>query len=165
MASERCVSIGWSLAVGFFMEDHTVLLKEERFRNAIAMDEAWEVWSEENTRIFPCINLTPMEEAQEASIKNTRISNGLEKGVLSTTTRGDEEMEEVMKNVLCMKRMEWHGRKCESVNHVGEIIAKGRIVAYDPREPILDNNLGETKVGVTILNCPKDKSQIMTIWR
>ncbi len=70
-----------------------------------------------------------------------------------------------MKNVPCMKRMEWCGRKCELVNHVGEITAKGRIVACDPRKPILDDNLGETEVGVTILSCPKDTSQIMTIWR
>jgi hypothetical protein len=29
----------------------------------------------------------------------------------------------------------------------------------------LDNDLGETKVGVTILSYPKVISQIMTIWR
>jgi hypothetical protein len=35
--------------------------------------------------------------------------------------------QEGMKNVLCMKRMEWWGRKCELVNHVGEIIVEGRL--------------------------------------
>jgi hypothetical protein len=71
-----------------------------------------------------------------------------------------------MKNVPCMKRMEWRARKCELVNHVGEIIVEGRIVAYDPREPILDNDLDETNVGVIILNCPNDnRSPIMSIWR
>jgi len=43
------------------------------------------------------------------------------------------------------------------VNHVGEIIAEGRIVAHDPKEPILDKNFGEIKVGVPISNYPKDR--------
>ncbi len=64
--------------------------------------------------------------------------------------------QEGMKNVLCMKRMEWWGRKCELVNHVGETIVEGRIVACDPREPILDDDLGEIDIGVTILKYPKD---------
>jgi hypothetical protein len=51
------------------------------------------------------------------------------------------------------------------VNHVGEMIAEGRIVACDLRELVLDDNLGETNVRVTILNCPNDRSQIMSIWR
>jgi hypothetical protein len=67
-------------------------------------------------------------------------------------------MEEGMKIVPCMKRMEWRGKKCESVNHVGKIIVERRIVAYDPRELVLDDNLGEIKVWVTILSCPKDTS-------
>jgi hypothetical protein len=55
--------------------------------------------------------------------------------------------QEGMKNVPCMKRMEWQGKKCELVNHVGEIIVEGKIVTYDPREPILDDELGELTVG------------------
>jgi len=99
-----------------------------------------------------------MEEAWEAnSEENTINSNYLKEGVPSITIRSDEEMEEGMKNVLCMKRMEWRGKKCELVNHVGEIIAKGRIVAHDPREPILDEDFGEIKVGVLISNYPKDR--------
>jgi len=66
-------------------------------------------------------------------------------------------MEKGMKNVLCMKRMEWRGRKCELVNHVEEIIAEGRIVSHDPKEPILDEDFGEIKVGVPISNYPKDR--------
>jgi len=72
--------------------------------------------------------------------------------------RGDEEMEEVMKNAPCMKIIEWHGKKCELMNHVGNIIVGRKIVAYDPRELVLDNDLGETEVGVRILSCPKDTS-------
>jgi hypothetical protein len=44
------------------------------------------------------------------------------------------------------------------VNHVEEIIVEGRIVACDPKELVLDDNLGETKLWVTILSCPKDTS-------
>jgi hypothetical protein len=67
-------------------------------------------------------------------------------------------MEKIMKNVPCMKKMEWCGRKCEFVNHVGDIIIEGSIVTCDPREPVLDDNLGETEVRVTILSFPKDAS-------
>jgi hypothetical protein len=55
-----------------------------------------------------------------------------------------------------MKRMKWWGRKCELVNNVGKIVVEGRIVAYDPRELVLDDDLGEIDIGVTILNYPKD---------
>jgi hypothetical protein len=51
------------------------------------------------------------------------------------------------------------------LNHVGEIIVERRIVTYDPREPILDDNLGETNVRVIIFNYLKDQSHIMSIWR
>jgi len=105
-----------------------------------------------------------MEEVQEASIEeNIKNFDGLEEGASSTTVKGDEKMEKGMKNVPCMKRMEWHGRKCELVNYVGEIIIERRIVACDPREHVLDDDLCEIEVGVTILSCPKDTSQIMTI--
>jgi hypothetical protein len=67
-------------------------------------------------------------------------------------------MEEGMKKFPCMKRIEWRGRKCELMNHVGDIIVEGRIVVCDPREFVLDDDLGETKVGVIILGCPKDTS-------
>jgi hypothetical protein len=60
--------------------------------------------------------------------------------------------------------MQWHGRKCALVNDVGEmIIAKGRIVMCDLRELVLNDDLGETDVGVTILSYPNDRSQIMSI--
>jgi hypothetical protein len=63
-----------------------------------------------------------------------------------------------------MKRMQWHGRKCVLVNDVGNmIIAKGRIVMCDLREIVLNDDLGETDVRVTILSYPNDRSQIMLI--
>jgi hypothetical protein len=51
------------------------------------------------------------------------------------------------------------------LNDVGEMITKEKIMACDLKEPILDKDLGETNVGVSILNYPKDRSQIMSIWR
>ncbi len=76
----------WQLV--FVVEDHMVLIEEERSKNATVMDEAREVWSEENAINFPCINVAPMEEAQEASLEeNTRISNGLEEGAPSIIVR------------------------------------------------------------------------------
>ncbi len=44
------------------------------------------------------------------------------------------------------------------INCVADIIVGRKIVAYDPRELVLDNDLGETKIGVRILSCPKDTS-------
>jgi hypothetical protein len=141
------------------VEDHTVLFGEERFTNVAPMEEAKEVCSKEKTRMFSCINVAPMEEVWEANLEdNTRIFNDLKEGVLSTIVRSDEKMEKGVKNVPCMKIMEWHGRKCELVNHVGKIIVEGKIVICDPTELVLDNNLSETKVRVTILSWPKKRS-------
>ncbi len=70
-----------------------------------------------------------------------------------------------MMYVPCMKRMEWCGRKCELVNHVREMIVERKIIVFDSRERILDNDLGEINVGFTILNYPNDRSQIMSIWK
>ncbi len=116
-----------------------MLLGEEKSTNVVAMDKVQEVWSKENAITFPCINVAPMEEDYEVSSEeNTRISNSSKEGAPSTTIRDDEEMEEGMKYAPCMKRIEWHGRKCELMNHV---------VAYDPREFVLDDDLGELKLG------------------
>jgi len=97
----------------FVVEDHTSLEGEER-----------------------STNVTLVKEANEVSLeKNVRISNNMEEGP-SRSSRGEKDIYEEMKYVPCMKRMEWHGKNCESVNHVGEIITKGRIVACDLKEPI-----------------------------
>jgi len=42
-----------------------------------------------------------------------------------------------------MKRMEWCGKKCELVTHVGEMIVEGKIIVFDSKKPILDNDLGK----------------------
>jgi len=61
------------------------------------------------------------------------------------------------------ERIEWCGKKCELMNLVGNIIVEGRFVTCDPRELVLDYNLGETKVGVKILSYPKDYCGISKI--
>jgi len=38
-----------------------MLLGEERFTNVATMDKARELWSKENTILFPYINPAPME--------------------------------------------------------------------------------------------------------
>jgi hypothetical protein len=143
------------------VEDDTRLLGEKRFANAMAIEEAWEVSLEENTRILSSTNVVPMEEAREVSLKeNIKFFDNMEEGTLLTS-----DMQEGMKIVPYMKRMEWYGRKCELLNHVGKNIIEGRIVTCDPKELVLDYDFGEIDVGVKILNCLKDKSLIMTIWK
>jgi hypothetical protein len=160
LASERCVTVGWTLAISFSCgRSNDVIWGGKIYKCRSDGQGSRGMWSKENVVIFPYINVAPMEEDGEANPKeNIRISDSSKECAPSTTIRGDEEMEEGMKNVPCMKRMEWHGIKCELVNNVRDIIVEGRIVAYDPRELVLDNNLGETEVGVTILNCQKDIS-------
>jgi len=51
------------------------------------------------------------------------------------------------------------------VDYVGVMIAKGWINACDLRKLVLDEDLGETNVGMTILNYPRDIAQMKLIWR
>ncbi len=148
--------VGWLLTVNLYCgRSHNVVWGRKIYKCNID-GGGLGVWFEENVKKNSCINVVLMEEAWEANSKeNTKSSNYLKEGVPSITIRGDEEMEEGMKNVLCMKRMEWRGKKCELVKHVGKIIDEGRIVTHDPREPILDEDFGEIKVGVPISNYPK----------
>jgi hypothetical protein len=143
------------------VEDDIGLLWDKRYANAVPIEEAWEVSSEENTRIFSSKNVVPMEGAREVNLKeNIRIFDNMEEVALSIS-----DMQKGMKIVPYMKRREWCGRNRELVNHVGKNIVEGKIVACDPKEPVLDDDLGEIDVGVTILNCLKDKLLIMSIWK
>jgi hypothetical protein len=51
------------------------------------------------------------------------------------------------------------------VDDIGVVIVKGRINACDPKEVVLDEDLGETNVGVTILSYPRDITKVISIWR
>ncbi len=65
-------------------------------------------------------NVVPIKEACEVSLEeNTLIFDYMEEGGSSRSERGEEYIHEGMEYVPCMKRMEWCGRKCELVNHIG----------------------------------------------
>jgi hypothetical protein len=51
------------------------------------------------------------------------------------------------------------------VHDIGVVIVKGQINACDPKEVVLDENLGEIIIGVTILSYPRDITEVMPIWR
>jgi hypothetical protein len=57
--------------------------------------------------------------------------------------------------------MAW--KECHSVNYVEKLITIRRIIVCDLGEHVLDEDLGEKHVGITILSYPNHKSQIMTI--
>ncbi len=99
--------VGWSLVINFYCgRSHSVAWGRKIYKCNID-GGGLGVWSKENVKNFSSINVVLMEEAWEANSKeNTRSSNYLKEGVPSITIRGDEEMEEGMKNVLCMKRIE-----------------------------------------------------------
>jgi hypothetical protein len=50
------------------------------------------------------------------------------------------------------------------VDDVGLFIASGHVIAYDPREVVFNNQLGEDHVEMSILYCPNSISMYMTIW-
>jgi hypothetical protein len=60
-------------------------------------------------------------------------------------------------------RCVWQGVECELVDDVGLFIASGHVIASDPKEAVLDNQLGEDHVGVSILYCPNYISTVITI--
>ncbi len=68
-------------------------------------------------------------------------------------------------NVVRKQRFEWRGIKCDILGDNGVFIRKGWVVACDPHETILDNQLGEDHVGLYILYCLGIVSTMMTIWR
>jgi hypothetical protein len=54
--------------------------------------------------------------------------------------------------------------ECELVDDVGLFVISGRVITSDPREAIIDNQLGEDHVNVSILYCPNNISIVMKIW-
>jgi hypothetical protein len=44
-------------------------------------------------------------------------------------------------------------------------VTSGHVIAYDSKEAVLDNHLGEDHVGVSILYCPSNVSRVMIIWK
>jgi len=133
LASETCVTVGWSLVFNFSCGRSNDVVRGGKIYkcNSNGQDLGSMVKGEYyNFSLYKCSsNGAPMEEDQEdSSEENTKISDNSKKGALSTTVKGDEEMEEGMKNPPCMKIIEWHGRKCELMNHVRNIIVGRRLL-------------------------------------
>jgi hypothetical protein len=55
--------------------------------------------------------------------------------------------------------------ECDFVDDVGVYVASGCVIVYDPREALLDNQLGEDHVGVSILYCLNNVLVVMMIWK
>ncbi len=68
-------------------------------------------------------------------------------------------------NIMGIHQFEWWRAECDLVDHGGVFIAKGRVVACDPQEAILDDWLGEDHVWFCILYCIMTMSTMMTIWK
>ncbi len=58
----------------------------------------------------------------------------------------------------------WKGMECDVVDVEGVFVAKGRIIACDPREVVLDLDLGD-HVGILILYCLNDILVVISIWK
>ncbi len=51
------------------------------------------------------------------------------------------------------------------MDDVGLFVTNGHVIACNLWEVVLDNQLGEDHVGVSILYCPNNVSMVMTIWK
>ncbi len=68
-------------------------------------------------------------------------------------------------NIVGRCRFEWQGAKCDLVVNGGVFIVKGRMVACDPHEAIIDDRFGEDHVGLCILYYLATILVVMTIWK
>jgi hypothetical protein len=138
-----------------------------------------------------CCNDYISKYGVEGSIGEFESNSMNEKGSEKNITKGDEEVgskqnkedynqgnacvnDDVMhghgvrgkiSNILQIRRFEWRGVKCDLVDNVGVFLAKDHVVACDPHEATLDDQLGEDHVGLCILYCPVTMSIMMTIWK
>ncbi len=77
--------------------------------------------------------------------------------------RGDNENGGRNFHIMLKGRCVWQGVECELVDDVGLFIASGHVISCDPKEVVLDNQLGEDHVGVSILYCLNNISMVITI--
>jgi hypothetical protein len=69
------------------------------------------------------------------------------------------------RKALPIERSGWCERKCNLLHLEGVFCAKGRVMASDPREAILDDNFGHDHVDLTIFYYIGNILTIMTIWK
>ncbi len=79
--------------------------------------------------------------------------------------QGDNENRGRNFHILSKGKFAWQGVECELAGDFGLFVASGHVIAYDPREAIFDNQLGEDHVGVNILYYSNNISVVMTIWK
>jgi hypothetical protein len=128
------------------------------------------------------------EDRVEGSIGHSRSDSISEEGIEEDIAEGDEEVSVekdyyqgnvsgnddaihgngvrgTNSNIVGRCRFEWQGVECDLVNDGGVFIAKGQVVACDPHEAILDDQLGADHVGLCILYYLAIVSTMMTIWK
>jgi hypothetical protein len=66
-------------------------------------------------------------------------------------------------NVLSLRRS-WRGIECDIVDVKGVFIVRGQLITCDPREVVLDDDLGENRFRLFILYFPNNIT-IMSIWK
>jgi len=68
-------------------------------------------------------------------------------------------------NVPLLRRCNWRGTKCGIVDVEFCFVSRDQVIASDPKEAVLDDDLGKDHVGLLNLYCPNDISTIMSIWK
>jgi hypothetical protein len=68
-------------------------------------------------------------------------------------------------NVPSLRWCIWRGTKCGVVDVEIFFVVKKQVIASNPKEVALDDDLGEDHVGLFNLYCPNDISTIMNIWK
>jgi hypothetical protein len=76
------------------------------------------------------------------------LKEGVHEGGINKSNEGGN----VKGNTFWKKdRWEWWGSKCEFVVNIGVFIVIGHVIACDPKEAILDDQLGKDHVGLNVL--------------
>ncbi len=68
-------------------------------------------------------------------------------------------------HILAKGRYSQHSVECDLLDDGGIFIANGHVITYDAKEVVLNNQLNEDHVGVSIFYCPSNVSMVMTIWK
>lgn len=68
-------------------------------------------------------------------------------------------------NVPSLRHCSWRGIEHDVINDEGVFVDKGWVFVCDPKEAMLDDDLGEDHVELFILYCHDDISTIMNSWK
>jgi hypothetical protein len=115
-------------------------------------------------------------------LKNTKMIEFLSKGSsclgdeYSESSKSFDVNEDDVASLLNLENMSqreaplkghnsWWRKECDLQDPEGVFLARGHMMAFDPREAIMDNILEDDHVNLTILYYLKDISTVMTIWK